>query len=101
MPPIVQNQEMSAAATARTDLKGRQMLYRIVTHGDTDLVPGPWFVAAHRVAITGLGCSPLSPEDERDHATGRIDMGDVSRVLPAICPAVAIDCGDAVSHRQP
>ncbi|HWR47563.1 MAG TPA: M20 family metallopeptidase [Pseudonocardiaceae bacterium] len=67
--------------------------------GYTDLVPDPWLAAAYRAAITGLGRSPLSPEDERRRPTGSTDMGNVSRALPAIHPRIAIDCGDAVNHQ--
>lgn len=52
----------------------------------TDLVPDSWFAAAYRVTIIGLGRSPLSPEDERDHPTGSTDMGNVFRVQPTIHP---------------
>ncbi|HEY2725285.1 MAG TPA: M20 family metallopeptidase [Pseudonocardiaceae bacterium] len=65
----------------------------------TDLVPDPWLAAAYRTAITDLGRSPLSPEGERDRQTGSTDMGNVTRVLPAIHPTIAIDCGDAVNHQ--
>ncbi len=50
----------------------------------TDLVSDPWLAAACRAAITGLGRSPLSPEDERDRPTGGTDMGNVTRALPVI-----------------
>lgn len=65
----------------------------------TDLAPDPWLAAAYRTAITGLGRSPLSPEEERGRQTGSTDMGNVTRVLPAIHPTIAIDCGDAVNHQ--
>lgn len=65
----------------------------------TDLVPDPWLAAAYRVAITGLGRSPLSPEEERVRRAGSTDMGNVSRALPAIHPTIAIDCGEAVNHQ--
>ncbi|MGH3721205.1 MAG: M20 family metallopeptidase [Pseudonocardiaceae bacterium] len=65
----------------------------------TDLVPDPWLAAAYRVAITGLGRSPLSLEQERLRQSGSTDMGNVSRALPAIHPHIAIDCGDAVNHQ--
>jgi amidohydrolase len=65
----------------------------------TDLVPDPWLAAAYRVAITGLGRSPLSPEEERLLRSGSTDMGNVSRALPAIHPTIAIDCGEAVNHQ--
>ncbi|MGH3889271.1 MAG: hypothetical protein ACRDSZ_22390 [Pseudonocardiaceae bacterium] len=64
-----------------------------------DLVPEPWLAVAYRVAITGLGRSPLSPENERGRQTGSTDMGNVTRVLPAIHPTIAIDCGEAVNHQ--
>jgi amidohydrolase len=65
----------------------------------TQLVPDPWLVAAYRMAITGLGRSPLSSQDEKDHKIGSTDMGNVSQALPAIHPTIAIDCGDAVNHQ--
>ncbi|MGH3906775.1 MAG: M20 family metallopeptidase [Pseudonocardiaceae bacterium] len=65
----------------------------------TQLVPDPWLAAAYRAAITGLGRSPQSPEDEQKRQTGSTDMGNVSQALPAIHPTIAIDCGDAVNHQ--
>lgn len=65
----------------------------------TELDPDPWLAAAYRAAITGLGRSPLNPEDEQKRQTGSTDMGNVSRALPAIHPTIAIDCGDAVNHQ--
>jgi len=65
----------------------------------TNLVPDPWLAAAYRVAIAGLGRSPLSLEDERRRRTGSTDMGNVTQALPAIHPTIAIDCGDAVNHQ--
>ena len=65
----------------------------------TDLVPDPWLAAAYRRAITGLGRSPMSPENERLGQAASTDMGNVSRALPAIHPTIAIDCGDAVNHQ--
>ncbi|MGQ0773867.1 MAG: M20 family metallopeptidase [Pseudonocardiales bacterium] len=65
----------------------------------TQLVPDAWLAAAYRTAITGLGRSPLSPEDEQRRQTGSTDMGNVSATLPAIHPTIAIDCGDAVNHQ--
>jgi metal-dependent amidase/aminoacylase/carboxypeptidase family protein len=41
----------------------------------------------------------LPPEEERDRQSGSTDMGNVTRVLPAIHPTIAIDCGDAVNHQ--
>lgn len=64
----------------------------------TQLVPDAWFAAAYRTAITGLGRSPLSPEDEQRRQTGSTDMGNVFATLPAIHPTIAIHCGDAVNH---
>ncbi|MGH3979512.1 MAG: M20 family metallopeptidase, partial [Pseudonocardiaceae bacterium] len=65
----------------------------------TDLVPDEWLAAAYRATITGLGRTPLTPERERERQTGSTDMGNVTRVLPAIHPTIAIDCGDAVNHQ--
>ena len=65
----------------------------------TELAPDEWLADAYRAAVTGLGRSPLPPEQERDRRSGSTDMGNVTRVLPAIHPTVAIDCGDAVNHQ--
>ncbi|HEY2763725.1 MAG TPA: M20 family metallopeptidase [Pseudonocardiaceae bacterium] len=65
----------------------------------TQLVPDAWLACAYRAAITGLGRSPLSPQDEQDQPTGSTDMGNVSQVLPSIHPTIAIDCGDSVNHQ--
>lgn len=65
----------------------------------TELTPDSWLAAAYRAAITGLGRSPMNPEDEQKRQTGSTDMGNVSRALPAIHPTIAIDCGDAVNHQ--
>ncbi|MQA14019.1 MAG: amidohydrolase [Pseudonocardiaceae bacterium] len=73
-----------------------------VTHQSptySELVPDPWLAASYRTAITGLGRSPQSPEQERDRQAGSTDMGNVTRVLPAIHPTIAIDCGEAVNHQ--
>ena len=65
----------------------------------TELAPDEWLAAAYRAAVTELGRSPLPPEEERDRQSGSTDMGNVTRVLPAIHPTIAIDCGDAVNHQ--
>ena len=65
----------------------------------SELVPDPWLAAAYRTAVTGLGRSPQSTEQERDRQAGSTDMGNVTQELPAIHPTIAIDCGDAVNHQ--
>jgi metal-dependent amidase/aminoacylase/carboxypeptidase family protein len=65
----------------------------------TELAPDEWLAAAYRAAVTELGRSPLPPEEERDRQSGSTDMGNVTRVLPAIHPTIAIDCGAAVNHQ--
>lgn len=65
----------------------------------TELAPDEWLAATYRSVITGLGRSPLPPEQERDRRAGSTDMGNVTRALPAIHPTIAIDCGDAVNHQ--
>jgi amidohydrolase len=73
-----------------------------VTHQSpvySELVPDPWLAASYRTAVTGIGRSPQSPEEERDRQAGSTDMGNVTRALPAIHPTIAIDCGDAVNHQ--
>lgn len=74
----------------------------LVTHLSptySELVPDPWLAASYRTAVTGLGRSPQSPEEERDRQAGSTDMGNLTRALPAIHPTIAIDCGDAVNHQ--
>ncbi len=65
----------------------------------TELVPDEWLAAAYRTAVTGLGRTPLPHAQEWELHSGSTDMGNVTRVLPAIHPTVAIDCGDAVNHQ--
>ncbi|HEY8374653.1 MAG TPA: M20 family metallopeptidase [Pseudonocardiaceae bacterium] len=64
-----------------------------------DLVPDQWLADAYRAAITQLGRTPLSPQEERAFPVGSTDMGNVTRALPAIHPTISIDCGDAVNHQ--
>ncbi|GGM65860.1 amidohydrolase [Longimycelium tulufanense] len=64
-----------------------------------ELTPDRWLAEAYRAAVVELGRRPLSPEAERTRSTGSTDMGNVTRVLPAIHPTIAIDCGDAVNHQ--
>lgn len=75
---------------------------RLVTHLSPtycELTPDPWLAASYRTAVTGLGRSPQSPEEERDRQAGSTDMGNVTRALPAIHPTIAIECGEAVNHQ--
>lgn len=64
-----------------------------------ELTPDPWLADAYRQAAVALGRRPLSPERERREKIGSTDMGNVTRVLPAIHPTIAIDCGNAVNHQ--
>ncbi|MFI9816972.1 M20 family metallopeptidase [Saccharothrix variisporea] len=64
-----------------------------------ELTPDPWLADAYRRAVTSLGRTPLSAEEERGHKIGSTDMGNITRALPAIHPTIAIDCGDAVNHQ--
>lgn len=64
-----------------------------------ELTPDPWLADAYRRAVTSLGRSPLSAEEERGRKIGSTDMGNITRALPAIHPTIAIDCGDAVNHQ--
>jgi amidohydrolase len=64
-----------------------------------ELTPDPWLANAYRQAATELGRRPLSPELEFREKIGSTDMGNITRVLPAIHPTIAIDCGDAVNHQ--
>jgi amidohydrolase len=54
---------------------------------------------AYRAAATELGRPLVCREAERDMPTGSTDMGNVSRVLPALQPSIGIDSGDAVNHQ--
>ncbi|TWP48281.1 M20 family metallopeptidase [Lentzea tibetensis] len=65
-----------------------------------ELTPDPWLADAYRRAATELGRRLLSPEQEQREKIGSTDMGNVTRVLPAIHPTIAIDCGDAVNHQS-
>ncbi|WNV90677.1 M20 family metallopeptidase [Umezawaea sp. Da 62-37] len=64
-----------------------------------ELTPDQWLADAYRQAAVALGRRPLSPEREQREKIGSTDMGNVTRVLPAIHPTIAIDCGDAVNHQ--
>lgn len=66
-------------------------------HEVTQGFPVP--AAVYRVAVTGLGLSSLSLEDERDRQAASTGMGNVAQTLPAINPTIAIDWGDAVNHQ--
>ncbi len=65
----------------------------------TALVPDAWLAATYRTVVSRLGRMALRPSEERELRSGSTDMGNVTRVLPAIHPTVAIDCGDAVNHQ--
>jgi amidohydrolase len=64
-----------------------------------ELAPDVWLSEAYRSAITELGREPLDRAGERERVIGSTDMGNVTRVLPAIHPMIAVDCGDAVNHQ--
>ncbi|SFS41064.1 M20 family metallopeptidase [Saccharopolyspora flava] len=58
-----------------------------------------WLSEEYRRAITDLGREPLDRGTERGRVIGSTDMGNVTRVLPAIHPMIAVECGDAVNHQ--
>ncbi|MGH3929731.1 MAG: hypothetical protein ACRDTF_07115 [Pseudonocardiaceae bacterium] len=89
----------ASSLLAITDPANTSALYYLQARDVTQLVPDARLAAAYRTAITGLGRSTLSPEDEQRRQTGSTDMGPVSTMLPAIHPTIAIDCGDAVNHQ--
>jgi metal-dependent amidase/aminoacylase/carboxypeptidase family protein len=64
-----------------------------------ELTPDEWLADAYRHAVTELGRLPMSRAQELREKIGSTDMGNVTRVLPAIHPTIAIDCGDAVNHQ--
>lgn len=64
-----------------------------------ELATDPWLSDAYRAAVSSLGRKPLSRQDERASPIGSTDMGNVTHVLPAIHPLIAVDCGDAVNHQ--
>jgi amidohydrolase len=60
-----------------------------------ELVSDGWLADTYRSVLIDLGRTPT--DDSR--AIGSTDMGNVSHMLPAIHPTIAIDCGDAVTHQ--
>ncbi|MFR9731092.1 amidohydrolase [Saccharopolyspora sp. MS10] len=54
---------------------------------------------AYRRAITELGRQPVPRSGQADRVIGSTDMGNVTQLLPAIHPMIALDCGDAVTHQ--
>jgi metal-dependent amidase/aminoacylase/carboxypeptidase family protein len=64
-----------------------------------ELASDTWLAGAYRSAITELGRTPAGPDQERQRQSGSTDMGNVTHVLPAIHPMIAIDCGDSVNHQ--
>ncbi|KAA5833665.1 M20 family metallopeptidase [Saccharopolyspora hirsuta] len=64
-----------------------------------ELDPDGWLSEAYRRAITELGREPLDRGAEQGRVIGSTDMGNVTQILPAIHPMIAIDCGDAVNHQ--
>ncbi|MEV4919557.1 M20 family metallopeptidase [Streptomyces tirandamycinicus] len=66
----------------------------------TELVSDVRLTAAYREAITALGRVPLDEEAEARLVTpASTDMGNVSQVLPAIQPSIAVDARGAVNHQ--
>ncbi|HEV7907084.1 MAG TPA: M20 family metallopeptidase [Pseudonocardiaceae bacterium] len=65
-----------------------------------ELTPDEWLADAYRHVVTELGRLPMSRAEELGEKIGSTDMGNVTRVLPAIHPTIAIDCGDAVNHQS-
>ncbi len=63
------------------------------------LKPDEWLSEAYRSTITELGRVPLEAAAERDRLIGNTDMGNVTRMLPAIHPMIAVECGGAVNHQ--
>jgi amidohydrolase len=64
-----------------------------------ELASDTWLAGAYRSAITELGRTPAGPDQERQRQSGSTDMGNITHVLPAIHPMIAIDCGDSVNHQ--
>jgi amidohydrolase len=60
-----------------------------------ELVSDGWLADTYRRVLIDLGRTPT--DDSRP--IGSTDMGNVSHMLPAIHPTIAIDCGDAVPHQ--
>ena len=63
------------------------------------LAPDAWLADTYRVVLADVGRTPMTPDEERTRPVGSTDMGNVTQVLPAIHPSMAIDCGDAVNHQ--
>jgi metal-dependent amidase/aminoacylase/carboxypeptidase family protein len=53
----------------------------------------------HEVTQASPVYVPPTPDGERARPVGSTDMGNVTQVLPAIHPTIAIDCADAVNHQ--
>lgn len=65
-----------------------------------ELAPDEWLAETYRSAIIELGRHPVDRAAERDRVIGSTDMGNVTQVLPAIHPMIAVECGDAVNHQE-
>ncbi|GAB3295883.1 M20 family metallopeptidase [Parasphingorhabdus pacifica] len=65
-----------------------------------ELAPDEWLSEAYRSAISELGRRPADRSGEPERIIGSTDMGNVTRVLPAIHPMIAVDCGDAANHQE-
>ncbi|MBO1332204.1 amidohydrolase [Streptomyces sp. VRA16 Mangrove soil] len=70
---------------------------RLEPHGRdfADLVQDPYLTAAYTEAARGLGRTPRSRHGDTMAST---DMGNVSRLLPAIHPTIGYDTGGALQH---
>jgi amidohydrolase len=64
-----------------------------------DLRPDPWLSDACRAEMVRVGRTPVPADLEAALALGSTDMGNVTHVLPAIHPIIAIEAGGAVIHQ--
>ncbi len=67
----------------------------------------PYLNMRNNTVMTGLFAAnsevlgrPMPTEEEAGRTGGSSDMGNVSQVVPAIHPMVAIESGDAVNHQK-
>lgn len=88
-----------AVGLLRQHLQDGQMLYGILIKGGAapNIVPGE-----HVGAVPSAGALRRVPATAGDPGTGLLrggSMGNVTQVLPAINPTIAIDWGDAVNQQ--
>ncbi len=85
-----------AAATAT----GCELEIENVGHVYEELISNPTMADLFRENSALLGREMLRGEDLPPSQTGSTDMGNVSKLVPAIHPMLSIDCLPAVNHQK-